>query len=322
MKKNKDELPLFKKILIVIIMSIMCFINSSVFAYTLPNFDEKNDVIIDIQLTQTTALEELIEDYIKSLEKQSCLVYAVEINKESLLRDLKKYPNEQVNNLIIKNLEVYILSTQLKIDMDNQFYYFKNETDCNNFISKLNTYYEQSYSSKSDVVINMNNLTSEDILENKASELKQKKEKEEEQKRKNYNAISSRNSLSTRVKNSTNVPIASYTYISSYYGVRHGSMHTGVDFAAPAGTYIYAWKSGRVIQACWSGGYGNFIIIQHNDGTVSRYAHCSGFAVVAGQQVTQGQLIGYVGTTGNSTGNHLHFEIKINNNFVNPLDYL
>ena len=69
-------------------------------------------------------------------------------------------------------------------------------------------------------------------------------------------------------------------------------------------------------------GEGDCSIIQHNDGTVSRYAHCSGFAINAGQTVSQGQTIGYVGTTGNSTGNHLHFEIQINGSFVNPLNYL
>ena len=99
-------------------------------------------------------------------------------------------------------------------------------------------------------------------------------------------------------------------------------MHTGVDFAAAGGTHIYAWKSGTVTFTGWSGGYGNFIIIQHNNGTVSRYAHCSGYAVSAGQTVSKGQTIGYVGTTGNSTGNHLHFEIQVNGSFVNPLNYL
>ncbi|HIR74365.1 TPA: M23 family metallopeptidase, partial [Candidatus Ventrenecus avicola] len=121
---------------------------------------------------------------------------------------------------------------------------------------------------------------------------------------------------------SSGAPLATYSYISSYYGMRNGKMHTGVDFAAPAGTKIYAWKAGKVIQASWSGSYGNFIVIQHNDGTISRYAHCSGYACSKGDVVSKGQVIGYVGTTGNSTGNHLHLEIKVNGSFVNPLNYL
>ena len=116
--------------------------------------------------------------------------------------------------------------------------------------------------------------------------------------------------------------LQSYVYISSEYGPRKGKQHTGVDYAANYGTSIYSWKSGTVTFAGWSGGYGNFIEIDHKDGTVSRYAHCSSLAVSVGQQVTAGQVIGYVGSTGNSTGNHLHFEIKVNGSFVNPLNYL
>ena len=99
-------------------------------------------------------------------------------------------------------------------------------------------------------------------------------------------------------------------------------MHTGVDFAAYSGTKIYSWKSGKVTFAGWSGGYGNFIEVSHDDGTISRYAHCSKLNVSLGQIVKKGQTIGYVGSTGNSTGPHLHFEIKVNGNFVNPLSYL
>ena len=99
-------------------------------------------------------------------------------------------------------------------------------------------------------------------------------------------------------------------------------MHTGVDFAANGGTPIYAWKSGKVTYRGWNGNYGNFVEIDHGDGTVSRYAHMSGYNCSLGDTVSAGYTIGYVGTTGNSTGNHLHFEIKINGSFVNPLNYL
>lgn len=104
--------------------------------------------------------------------------------------------------------------------------------------------------------------------------------------------------------------------------MRNGRMHTGVDFAASSGTKIFAWKTGTVSVANWNGDYGNFIEIKHNDGTISRYAHLSGYACSKGQTVEAGQTIGYVGSTGNSTGPHLHFEIKVNGSFVNPLNYL
>ena len=92
--------------------------------------------------------------------------------------------------------------------------------------------------------------------------------------------------------------------------------------AANGGTPIYAWKSGTITYRGWNGSYGNFVEIEHGDGTVSRYAHMSGYNCSLGDTVSAGETIGYVGTTGNSTGNHLHFEIKVNGNFVNPLNYL
>ena len=124
---------------------------------------------------------------------------------------------------------------------------------------------------------------------------------------------------------STNLPLTGKFKVTCEYkrkGNWLAGFHTGIDLAAPAGTHIYSWRSGTVTFAGWSGGYGNFIIVDHGDGFVTRYAHCSKIAVTKGQTVSQGQVIGYVGTTGNSTGNHLHFEVKVNGNFVNPRNYL
>ena len=125
-----------------------------------------------------------------------------------------------------------------------------------------------------------------------------------------------------RTSNSGILPITNYSYISSYYRTAKRPNHTGVDFAATKGTSILAYKSGTVTRASWNGGYGMCIEIQHSNGEKTRYAHCSGYNVSVGQTVSQGQVIGYVGSTGNSTGPHLHFEIMINGNFVNPLNYI
>jgi murein DD-endopeptidase MepM/ murein hydrolase activator NlpD len=96
-------------------------------------------------------------------------------------------------------------------------------------------------------------------------------------------------------------------------------LHTGVDLASPRGTPIYASGDGIVERAGWSSGYGNYTLIRHVNGYETGYGHQSKIIVKPGDKVRQGQLIGYVGSTGNSTGNHLHFEIKINGNFVDPL---
>jgi len=104
------------------------------------------------------------------------------------------------------------------------------------------------------------------------------------------------------------------------YGVK--KMHTGVDYAASQGTPVVSVKSGTVILRKYNSSYGNYIIVDHGGGVSSLYAHLSGFAISYGQSVKQGQTIGYIGSTGASTGPHLHFEIRINGNHVNPANYV
>lgn len=111
-------------------------------------------------------------------------------------------------------------------------------------------------------------------------------------------------------------------YLTSYYGWRWGSFHTGIDIAGPIGSNIYAYQSGTVTYSGWSGGYGYMIKIDHGDGHSTWYAHCSKLNVKTGQQVSQGQVIGLMGSTGYSTGSHLHFEMRINGVHVNPYTYI
>ena len=99
--------------------------------------------------------------------------------------------------------------------------------------------------------------------------------------------------------------------------------HTGLDFAAPQGTPLYAVDNGVVIEAGWAGAYGNYTVIRHSDGTTAHYAHQASIGVSVGQSVSAGQQIGTLGSTGNSTGPHLHFEIRdANGNFTDPAVYL
>ncbi len=110
--------------------------------------------------------------------------------------------------------------------------------------------------------------------------------------------------------------------VTSPFGVRWGRMHEGIDIAAPVGTAIRAAAGGTVIHAGWLGGYGNLVIIDHGNGIATAYGHQSSVAVGSGQAVAQGQTIGYVGSTGHSTGPHLHFEVRVNGAPVDPLGYL
>jgi murein DD-endopeptidase MepM/ murein hydrolase activator NlpD len=98
-------------------------------------------------------------------------------------------------------------------------------------------------------------------------------------------------------------------------------MHTGVDWAAPMGTPIYASGNGTIEKAGWESGYGKYIRIKHNYGYETAYGHMTAFArgMEPGVKVRQGQLIGYVGSTGQSTGPHVHYEILVNGRFVDPM---
>jgi murein DD-endopeptidase MepM/ murein hydrolase activator NlpD len=104
--------------------------------------------------------------------------------------------------------------------------------------------------------------------------------------------------------------------------VRPGHMHAGIDIAVPEGTPIRAADSGRVALMGWVGGYGNYTCIQHTASMSTCYGHQSSFGTSNGASVSQGQVIGYSGNTGNSTGPHLHFEVRIGGNPVDPMGYL
>ena len=115
--------------------------------------------------------------------------------------------------------------------------------------------------------------------------------------------------------------------ISSYFGPRGKRKHEGIDIPMPAGTPIRAARNGIVARTGNNStigfrGYGNFVLLDHGGGLQTFYAHCLSVAVVPGQRIMQGQVLAYVGNTGRSTANHLHFEVRVNNAKVNPIPYL
>ena len=108
----------------------------------------------------------------------------------------------------------------------------------------------------------------------------------------------------------------------SAFGERWGRLHAGLDIANDVGTAIRAARGGTVILAGWNGGYGNSVVIDHGGGLSTLYAHASRVRTSEGQSVSQGDLIADMGSTGNSTGSHLHFETRVNGNPRNPAEYL
>lgn len=108
----------------------------------------------------------------------------------------------------------------------------------------------------------------------------------------------------------------------SGFGMRWGRMHEGIDIAASTGTPIRAAAAGTIIHAGWLGGYGNLVVVDHGNGLATAYAHASSILVAVGQQVGQGETVSLVGSTGDSSGPHLHFEVRVNGVAVDPLLYL
>ena len=123
------------------------------------------------------------------------------------------------------------------------------------------------------------------------------------------------------------MPVGGVT-MSSSYGMRTHPVlggrrsHNGVDLAGPTGTPVYATADGVVGKAEWFSSYGNYIQIEHGGEMQTRYAHLSGYAVASGEQVRKGQLIGFVGSTGRSTGPHLHYEVRVAGEAVDPTPYM
>lgn len=327
-----------KSVVIKIITFFTCvvLVLSSLLIYS-ANYDdgykyyqtlEESQVLIG-QTLDENFLDKVLQQEQERLENDGYYIVSLELNPDIQVdkRVIKKSTanDEELKNNILDCFQVEVLLTKLTIKGKKDVYYFKTEDKCQTFVSEMNKI------SKIETTIEGTTgsyelVTSQDILDalkadHKAAAEAAKKKAELEAARKKA-TTTSRGGTSSRTANKKCPVLASYVYISSYYGPRWGSTHTGVDYAAYYGTSIYSWKAGTVKKAGWNGGYGNFIEVDHGDGTVSRYAHCSKIAVSVGQKVSKGQTIGYVGSTGNSTGNHLHFEIKVNGKFVNPLNYL
>ncbi len=125
-------------------------------------------------------------------------------------------------------------------------------------------------------------------------------------------------------------PLAHRREISSSFGEREdpilgngeGEFHPGIDIRGPLGTPIHATADGVVTDAGMVNGYGRMVTIDHGHGLSTGYGHMSGFAVTAGQSVSRGQVIGYVGHSGRTTGNHVHYEVRVHGTPVNPHKYL
>lgn len=232
------------------------------------------------------------------------------IDSESILSELKSNS---------KNIyEVFEVSSGEDENQENVF--FNTENEANDYIDSLEEEYEKiDPDLKITTLYVEDEVTEESIQEAKAKITEkldeQLKEKEEEEK------------IESQTVNGVYLaclPVTGGT-ITSRFGVNESvrnHTHKGLDIGASYGTSIVAAANGTVKSASYSGGYGNLVIIDHGNGVETYYAHCSQITVSAGQTVEAGDLIARVGSTGSSTGNHCHFEVRVNGSQVNPQNYL
>ena len=341
MENKKSSSPVRKDRVKSRMMKIITFFTCvvlvfvSIFAYSVNFTDgykyyqtlDENQILMG-QTLQEDFLDEIVIQERERLENSGYYIVSMEFRpdfevKQSVVRK-SDIDEDALSKNILECFQIDTLLTKLTIKGEDATYYFKTEEECKTFVSELNKIYKVETTMEG-TTGNYKSVTSQEVLDALKTKYSQQAEAAKEKAaaaQKQKVQVTSRGGSVNRQSNKKCAVLASYVYISSEYGPRWGKQHTGVDYAANYGTNICSWKNGTVTFAGWSGGYGNFIEVDHGDGTVSRYAHCSKLAVSVGQIVSAGQTIGYVGSTGNSTGNHLHFEIKVNGSFVNPLNYL
>ena len=228
--------------------------------------------------------------------------------KQKAIKDVNNY--KLIENQMTKDYTLY----QIIVNDELQFY-TKSEEEANKIIEGLKDKVKESTKIEIQKTItqNLSVIESEGQINEKTNNIIEKNKKE----------VTSRSGITRQTtKNSSYIwPVSSRT-ITSYFGQRSRDYHTGLDIAVNTGSSVRAMMSGTVILAQWNGGYGYQVKIQHSNGIITTYAHNSKLLVSNGQVITQGEEIAKSGSTGNSTGPHLHIEFIINGQFQNPLNYL
>lgn len=294
---------------------------------------------VEARLQETSSQIKVLENQINELNKESeSLKVEIEKNKDLLAQRLKVIQENQSLGYI----KVILSSESISQFFDN-IYMVKQVVESDKKLlenlDKNKSELDENKKSVEDKKQEMQNLKSsleEDnvkLNEKKVEieELKKQLEEEEQEIEDKLQELASRTILSDgqiAVISEGSWPVPSAMTISSNYGYRihpifnTRKMHTGIDIPAPTGTPAVAIDDGTVIFAGVQNGYGNTVMIQHDDGKVTLYAHNNSMLVSKGDRVVKGQVVSKIGSTGYSTGPHLHFEVRINGNHVDPMKYI
>ena len=312
------------------------------------NLNEKTEKIEEKIKSSNERIEKINKESEKLKKEIKQLEEDITSNQESLGERLKVINNNYtlgylkvilssnsisdfLNNIYIVQ-EVVKQDKQMLNDLENN----KNEIKDKKEILDKNK--EEEKVIKDELVKDKENLDKDKIeLKNLKEELVKEEEELEKKLQKiaaqktaassDSNNLVNSNSSSTVISNGS-WPVPGYSRVSSPFGYRiHPvlgikKLHTGIDIPAPTGTPTVAVASGTVIYSGVQGSYGNTVMIQHDDGLVSLYAHNSSLVVKVGDKVKKGQVVSKIGSTGRSKGPHLHFEIRVNGTAQNPLNYL
>lgn len=288
------------------VSGMLCAKYKPVYAVTLGN---ENVGYIDNKEEFEQKVDDLIVNY------SSKNVDSVELNKtpsyELKFVDRDEKTNEQ-EIIIAMQKDVTITYKYYEIALDDEIVdSVDKKEDAENIVNELKTAHE-------DLNITVNEKVTQNAEEIKTSEMEVAKSNITSIVEENENTIANVEGIKIACLPVTGTITSRYAESSSI----RSSNHTGLDIAAPSGTDIQVVADGKVTFASYNGSYGNLVKVEHGNGVETWYAHTSKMYVSVGQEVKAGDIIAAVGSTGNSTGPHLHLEIRINGNHVNPQNYL
>ena len=342
--KTKLVLNTFVKLIIAVLISCVVMF-SMLFVMYKPAYEVKIGDEILGYVSDKTNVQKQISDFIQNGDQENVgyVILKDEPTYEFSFAKKDTYVNDdEIINKVIAKCDVYYRVYGVNVD-DEEKFVVDTITQAQEIADKINEE-QKDYQKKGTVEISekfVQEYTLPDDIEFAVNDInKTLKDNNDEyvksQIKKTTTAYGSNTVVGTSytvpddilfaMKNSNEklefmVPLTSYV-VSSRYGPRSRDNHKGIDLAAPSGTPIYVAEDGIVTFAGWYYGYGYLVKVQHANGYETYYGHCSAFNCQAGDTVSKGDLIAYVGSTGQSTGPHCHFEIRVNGVNYNPEPFI